>query len=99
MNLRALQQFANDILGQDRHTDSMNDYYPHQLWLDTDTGTFGNAATLVMIDTTDWTQEDCDTWECMTDSERNDYGIEYSTHNGQCLNPLEYQRETGSDNQ
>ena len=78
--------------------DSMNDYYPGTLWVDTDTGTFGDAKTLVLISTTGWSQEDCDAWECMTDSERNEYGLEYQRYNGQCLNPLEYQRETGSDN-
>ena len=66
--------FINEIMRQTKTRDSMNDYYPNRLWLDTDTGTFGDAATLVVIDTTDWTQEDCDTWENMTDSERNDYG-------------------------
>lgn len=91
MNLRALQQFTNDILGQNRHTDSMNDYYPHQLWLDTDTGTFGNAATLVMIDTTDWTQEDCDAWECMTDSERNQYADDNGQSNETTLTPYAWQ--------
>ena len=96
MNLRALQQFANDILGQNRHTDSMNDYYPGTLWIDTDSGTYGDARTLVLISTTGWSQEDCDAWECMTDSERNEYGLEYQRYNGQCLNPLEYQRENGS---
>lgn len=55
--------------------DPMNDYYPGTLWLDTDTGTFGDSRTLVLIDTTEWTQDDCDTWECWTDSERNLYGF------------------------
>jgi hypothetical protein len=54
--------------------DPMNDYYPGTLWLDTDTGTFGDARTLVLIDTTEWSAEDNDAWECMTDSERNWYG-------------------------
>jgi hypothetical protein len=54
--------------------DPMNDYYPGTLWLDTDTGTFGDARTLVLIDTTEWSAEDNDAWECMTDSERSRYG-------------------------
>ena len=55
--------------------DPMNDYYPGTLWIDTDTGTFGDARTLVLIDTTEWSADDMSTWECMTDSERNLYGI------------------------
>jgi hypothetical protein len=31
--------------------DSMNDYYPGTLWVDTDTGTYGDARTLVLIST------------------------------------------------
>ena len=69
--------FINEIMRQTKTHDSMNDYYPNRLWLDTDTGTFGDAATLVVIDTTDWTQDDCDAWETMTDSERNSYGKGY----------------------
>ena len=76
MNLRALQQFTDDILGKDRHTDSMNDYYPHTLYLDTEQGTYGDATRIALISTTDWTQDDCDTWECMTDSERSQYADE-----------------------
>jgi len=76
--------------------DSMNDYYPGTLWIDTDTGTYGDAQTLVLISTTGWSQEDCDAWECMTDSERNHYGREYRAYNGKCIGPLEYQRENGS---
>jgi hypothetical protein len=66
--------FINEIMRQTNTRDSMNDYYPNRLWLDTDTGTYGDAATLVVIDTTEWSQVDCDSWECMTDSERNRYG-------------------------
>jgi hypothetical protein len=89
--------FINEIMRQTNTRDAMNDYYPNRLWLDTNTGTYGDAATLVVIDTTEWSQEDCDSWECMTDSERNRYGFEYRHHNGQCVGPLEYQRETSSD--
>ena len=76
MNLRALQQFTNDILGQNRHTDSMNDYYPHTLYLDTEQGTYGDATRITLISTTEWSQEDCDAWETMTDSERHQYADE-----------------------
>ena len=79
--------FINEIMRQTKTRDSMNDYYPNRLWLDTDTGTYGDANTLVVIDTTDWTQEDCDTWETMTDSERNHYGCEYKRSNGTTPTP------------
>ena len=90
MNLRALQQFTDEILSYKKET---------TIWLDTDTGTYGGTAGLLIIRTTEWSNDDHDAFECMTDSERNEYGIEYSTYNGRCPNPLEYQRETGSDNQ
>ena len=77
---------------------SMNDYYPGTLWLDTDSGTYGDARTLVLISTAEWSDDDTNAWECRTDSERNRYGLEYDYYNGQCLSPLEYQRETGSGN-
>lgn len=63
--IRVLPQFS----------DPMNDYYPGTLWLDTDSGTFGDARTLVLIDTTEWDQDDCNAWEGMTDGERNRYGV------------------------
>ena len=72
--------------------DSMNDYYPGTLWVDTDTGTYGDAQTLVLISTTEWSQEDCDAWECMTNCERNHYGREYRAYNGKVIGPLEYHR-------
>jgi hypothetical protein len=81
MNLRALQQFTDEIFGQNRHTDSMNDYYPHTLYLDTEQGTYGDASRIQLISTTDWTQEDCDTWETMTDSERCQYADDNGQHN------------------
>ena len=81
MNLRALQQFTDQIFGQDRHTDSMNDYYPHTLYLDTEQGTYGDASRITLISTTDWTQEDCDAWETMTDSERYQYADDNGQHN------------------
>jgi len=90
-------QFINEILRQTDTRDSMNDYYPNRIWVDTDTGTYGSCEGLVVLDTTEWSSDDDDAWECMTDSERNEYGLEYQRANGQCLNPLEYQRETGSD--
>ena len=73
--------------------DPMNDYYPSTLWIDTDTGTFGDARTLVLINTTDWSAEDNDAWECMTDAERGRYGVmlrDYSYHHpGKPLTPTQ----------
>jgi hypothetical protein len=77
--------------------DPMNDYYPGTLWLDTDSGTFGDARTLVLINTTDWSSEDHDAWEGMTDSERGSYGVDYVETRGTSVGPLEYQQETSSD--
>jgi len=71
----------------------MNDYYPGTLWIDTDTGTYGDARTLVLIDTTEWSQEDCDAWESMADDVRNLYGIvmseKYGTSPGKLPTPSE----------
>jgi hypothetical protein len=75
--------------------DPMNDYRPGTLWLDTDSGTYGDARTLVLINTTDWSAEDHDAWEGMTDSERGSYGADYIASKGKSVGPLEYQRETG----
>ncbi len=75
--------------------DPMNDYRPGTLWLDTDSGTYGDARTLVLINTTEWSAEDHDAWDCMTDSERGSYGVDYVETRGKSVGPLEYQRETG----
>jgi len=83
MNLRALQQFTDEIFGRNRHNDSMNDYYPHTLYLDSEQNIYGDASRIALISTTDWTQDDCDAWETMTDSER----IEYANDNGQHNQP------------
>ena len=86
--------------------DPMNDYYPGTLWLDTDTGTFGDARSLVLIDTTEWSAEDNDAWECMTDSERSLYGIlvseKYGRNPGKLptpseINPKCQNCDTGND--
>jgi hypothetical protein len=55
--------------------DVMNDYYPGTLWLDTDTGTFGDAKTLVLLDTAEWSAEDSEVFQEWSDGERNLYGI------------------------
>ena len=91
MNLRALQQFTGQIFGQNRHTDSMNDYYPHTLYLDTEQNTYGDATRIALISTTDWSQEDCDAWETMTDSERNEYANDSRQPNEETITPSMWQ--------
>jgi len=82
--------------------DTTNDYYPPAIWLDTDTGTYGDAKRLVVIDVSQWNDDDEQVWHDMTDSERNGYGIYYAewSHSygttpdlAQALTPSEYMRE------
>jgi hypothetical protein len=67
---------VNEYLASMPH-DTMNDYYPPALWLDTDTGTYGDAKRLVIIDVSQWGDDEIGVWETMTDSERQGYGIDY----------------------
>ena len=55
----------------------MNDYSPPAIWLDTDSGTYGDAKRLVVIDVSQWGDDDEQVWHDMTDSERSGYGIDY----------------------
>jgi hypothetical protein len=66
----------------------MNDYYPDKLWVDTETGSFGDCSTLVVIDTIHWTSDDCDEWEAMTDRERSSYCDQYGDN--QNVGPAEW---------
>ena len=59
--------------------DTMNDYYPPALWIDTDTGTYGDAKRLVIIDVSEWGDDEIGVWETMTDSERSGYGLDYAS--------------------
>ena len=68
--------------------DPMNDYYPGTLWLDTDSGTYGDAKTLVLLDTTAWSSEDHDTFEEWSDGARNLYGILVAEKYGRNPGPL-----------
>lgn len=68
--------------------DPMNDYRPAVLWLDTDSGTFGDARRLVLLDTTAWSSEDSDVFDEWSDSERNLYGILVSEKYGRNPGPL-----------
>ena len=75
--------------------DNTNDYYPPALWLDLDTGTYGDAKRLVIIDVSQWGDDEIGVWETMTDSERNGYGIDIGAANEQTATPSEYMREIG----
>lgn len=76
-------------------SDNMNDYYPPALWIDTDTGTYGDAKRLTIIDVSKWSDEDISEWEMMTDSERSGYGMDIVAANEQTTTPTEYMREIG----
>jgi len=75
--------------------DTMNDYYPPALWIDTDTGTYGDAKRLVIIDVSEWGDDEIGVWETMTDSERQAYGLDIRYANEQTATPSEYMREIG----
>ena len=84
----------NECLASMPH-DVMNDYAPPAIWLDTDSGTYGDAKRLVIIDVSQWGDDEIDVWETMTDSERNGYGIDIVAANEQTATPSEYMREIG----
>lgn len=67
---------VNEYLASMPH-DVMNDYAPPAIWLDTDSGTYGDAKRLVVIDVSQWSDDDEQVWHDMTDSERSGYGIDY----------------------
>ena len=73
--------------------DTMNDYYPPAIWIDTDTGTYGDAKRLVIIDVSQWSDDDEQVWHDMTDSERNGYGLDIRHANEQTATPTEYLKE------
>jgi len=75
----------------------MNDYYPPALWIDTDTGTYGDAKRLVIIDVSQWGDDEIGVWENMTDSERSGYGIDIVglRTSSPAATPSEYMREIG----
>ena len=52
----ALKQ-VNEYLASMPH-DVMNDYAPPAIWLDTDSGTYGDAKRLVVIDVSQWSDDD-----------------------------------------
>ena len=72
ISLRHINEYLSSLLN-----DNMNDYYPPAIWLDTDSGTYGDAKRLVVIDVSQWSDDDEQVWHDMTDSERSGYGIDY----------------------
>ena len=85
---------VNEYLAAMPH-DTMNDYYPPALWVDVDNGTYGDANRLVIIDVSQWGDDEIGVWETMTDSERSGYGIDIVAANEQTATPSEYMREIG----
>ena len=76
-------------------SDNMNDYYPPAIYVDHDTGSYGDAKRLVIIDVSQWGDDEIGVWETMTDSERQGYGIDIVAANEQTATPSEYMREIG----
>jgi hypothetical protein len=68
-------------------------YYPSALWVDIESGTYGNAKNIVILDLKLWSDEDVYTWENMTDSERQDYARVVMEANEQTVTPLEYMKQ------
>jgi len=85
---------VNEYLATMPH-DVMNDYYPPALWLDTDTGTYGDAKQLVIINVSAWGDDEIGVWETMTDTERQGYALDIQAANEQTATPSEYMREIG----
>jgi hypothetical protein len=67
--------------------DPMNDYAPRAIWVDTFTGTYGGVDSLAIIDITEWSDDDHETWEIMTDSQRNNYALGYRCCDGDYYGP------------
>ena len=70
--------------------DPMNDYVPRAIWVDTFTGTYGGVDSLAIIDIAEWSEEDDEAWEGMSDRERNNYALGYKCCDGDYYGPAEY---------
>lgn len=99
ISLRHINEYLASLL-----SDTMNDYYPAAIYVDHETGTYGDAKKLVIIDLSGWCDDEIGVWETMTDSERQGYALDYAeaSHNygttpdlPQPLTPSEYMREIG----
>ena len=45
-----------------------------KIWLDISNGTYGNSSDIVVIDPTNWSDEDFEDFEDMSDGNKRDYG-------------------------
>jgi hypothetical protein len=70
--------------------DSMNGHEPTTLYVDTGSGSFGSAKQLVLIDVTQWSDDDYDAWHEMTDCMRMAYGEDMLRADGQMVTPTQY---------
>jgi hypothetical protein len=68
-------------------------YYPSALWVDIESGTYGNAKNIVTLDLELWADEEVYAWENMTDSERQDYARVVMEANEQTATPLVYMKQ------
>ena len=68
-------------------------YYPSALWVDIESGTYGNAKNIVTLDLELWADEDVHAWENKTDSERQDYARVVMEANEQTATPLVYMKQ------
>ena len=73
ISLRDINEYLASLL-----SDTMNDYYPAAIYVDHETGTYGDAKKLVVIDVSSWGDDEIGVWETMTDSELQDYALDYS---------------------
>jgi len=76
--------------------DSMNDYVPPALYIDIDTGAYGDAKRLVLINVANWSEKDFDEWHDMTDTMRAGYGLDVLYANEQTATPTQYAEEYGN---
>jgi hypothetical protein len=68
-------------------------YYPSALWVDIESGTYGNAKNIVILDLKLWSDADVYDWETMTDSERQDYARVVMEANEQTVTPVVYMKQ------
>ncbi len=88
ISFRDINEYLASLL-----SDTMNDYYPAAIYVDHETGTYGDAKKLVVIDVSQWGDDEIGVWETMTDSERQGYALDIQAANEQTATPSEYMRE------
>ena len=105
ISLRDINEYLASLL-----SDTMNDYYPAAIFVDHETGTYGDAKNIVIIDVSRWgnggddDNDEIGVWETMTDSERQGYALDYAETSHAYgytpdlklpATPSEYMREIG----